>query len=79
MLEHAGYWSGLAAQGTALAFGPVADPAGGYGIGIIVVEDLQAAEALRDADPAVTSSHGFRSGISPMLRLVTSTGRFDAM
>ncbi|HEY4929453.1 MAG TPA: YciI family protein [Acidimicrobiales bacterium] len=76
--EHAGYWSGLAAQGTALAFGPVADPAGGYGIGIIVVDDLQAAEALRDADPAVTSPHGFRSEISPMLRLVTPTGQFDA-
>jgi uncharacterized protein YciI len=60
MSEHAGHWSGLAGQGTALIFGPVADPAGGYGIGIIEVDDLQAAEALRDADPAVTSPHGIR-------------------
>ena len=71
MAEHVAYWSELAAAGSVLAFGPVADPAGPYGIGIIVAGDLAAAEALRDADPAVRSGRGFRTEIAPMLALVT--------
>lgn len=78
MLEHVEYWSRLAEQGVALAFGPVADPAGGYGIGLIVADDLAAAERLRDDDPAVQSRHGFRTEILPMLRLVTRNGSYDA-
>jgi uncharacterized protein YciI len=79
MVEHVDYWSGLARQGTVIAFGPVADPGGAYGIAIIVVEDLGEAERLRDGDPAVNSPHGFRAEIAPMLRLVTPTDHFDAV
>ena len=78
MMAHVGYWSGLASQGQALAFGPVDDPGGNYGIGIVLAEDLTAAQALRDADPAVLSTHGFHTEIAPMLSLVTPGGRFDA-
>jgi uncharacterized protein len=78
MLQHVAYWSGLAEQGVALAFGPVNDPTGPYGIGIVLADDLAAAEALRDADPAASSPHGFRTEILPMLSLVTPEGRFDA-
>ena len=39
MREHVGYWAGLMKQGRVLAFGPVADPKGSYGIGIIQLED----------------------------------------
>jgi uncharacterized protein len=77
MLRHAAYWSDLAAEGTAVAFGPVGDPEGPYGIGIVLVEDMAAAELVRDRDPAHNSSHGFRTEISPMLSLVTAGGRFD--
>ncbi len=35
MQSHVGYWSGKVASGNALVFGPVADPGGGYGIGIM--------------------------------------------
>jgi len=79
MIEHVAYWSELARRGTALAFGPVNDPCGPYGIGIILVEDLEAAESLRDRDPAVSSPYGFRTEIAPMLSLVTRDGRFDAI
>ena len=79
MTEHVGYWSALTAQGKVVAFGPVHDPHGGYGIGIILAEDLVEAEAIRDADPAVQSSHGFRTDIAPMLRLVTPTGTYDGV
>ena len=79
MMEHVAYWSGLNAEGSVLAFGPVNDPHGGYGIGIILAEDLPHAEAIRDADPAVRSAHGFRGEIAPMLRLVTPTETYDAV
>jgi uncharacterized protein YciI len=77
MRHHVAYWSNLAADGTAIAFGPVGDPEGPYGIGIILVEDMSAAERVRDLDPAHVSSHGFRTEISPMFSLVTAAGRFD--
>jgi hypothetical protein len=78
MIEHVGYWSALAAEGKALAFGPVDDPSGAYGIGIIVVDTPAGADELRDGDPAVRSAHGFRSEIAPMPRLVTPTATYDA-
>ena len=78
MTQHVAYWSELARQGTVLAFGPVNDPRGPYGIGIILVDDLEAAESLRDRDPAVTSPYGFRTEIAPMLSLVTRDSRYDA-
>ncbi len=78
MSEHVGYWSGLAAQGRAVAFGPVADPDGPYGIGIVLAEDQVGAEQIRDGDPALSSPYGFRTEITPMLRLVTPDGCFDA-
>jgi uncharacterized protein len=79
MLEHVGYWADLMAQGKVIAFGPVGDPAGAYGLGVILAADVAEAEALRDGDPAVRSSHGFRAELAPMLRLVTPDGTHDAV
>jgi uncharacterized protein YciI len=77
MLEHLAYWTRLTEEGLVLAFGPVNDPSGPYGIGIVLAGDLGLAELIRDADPAMASSHGFRTEIAPMLSLVTPHGRFD--
>jgi uncharacterized protein YciI len=71
MQAHVAYWSGLLDAGSVLAFGPVNDPDQPHGIGIVVAEDMAAAEALRDADPAQQSPHGFRTEIVPMVALVT--------
>ena len=79
MLAHIAYWGDLTARGVTIAYGPVNDPAGGYGIGIILTDDLAAAEAVRDADPAMRSPHGFRTEIMPMLSLVTSGATYDAV
>ncbi len=38
MIEHFSYWSVLTEQGRVLAFGPVGDPGGAYGIGIVLAE-----------------------------------------
>lgn len=70
MQQHVGYWTGKIASGNALVFGPVADPAGGYGIGIMNAADMAAMEALRDADPAVSAGVGFRYEIFVMPRIV---------
>jgi uncharacterized protein YciI len=79
MLAHVSYWGELTAAGATIAYGPVDDPTGGYGIGVIVADDLAAAEALRDADPAVLSPHGFHTEILPMFRLVTPSATYDAV
>ena len=70
MQQHVGYWSGKVATGNAIAFGPVADPKGGYGIGIMRAENLEAMHALRDADPAVLANVGFGYEIAVMPRIV---------
>lgn len=78
MSAHGAYWAALMDAGKAVAFGPVYDPAGSYGLGIVVVENRAEAEAIRDADPAITSPHGLRCELAPMIRLVTTAGVYDA-
>ncbi len=77
MTEHVAYWARLTEQGRVLAFGPVADPAGPYGIGIVLAADDDEMAALRDGDPAVQSTHGLRAEVSPMLRLVTPDQTYE--
>jgi uncharacterized protein YciI len=76
MMEHVRYWSELTAAGRTIAYGPVNDPSGGYGIGIVLAEDDAEAERLRDDDPAMRSPHGFRTEIAQMLQLVTPTATY---
>lgn len=76
MHDHGTYWSDLAARGAAVAFGPVDDPAGAYGIGIVLAEGRDAAEKIRDGDPVVRCGVGFRVQIAPMRQLVTPGGRY---
>ena len=73
MQNHVAYWIGKLQRGEAIVFGPVADPAGDWGVGIIAAADETAVNALRDADPAVLSGRGFRYEILPMPRLITRT------
>ncbi len=76
MGEHSAYWRDLMARGSVLAFGPVADPAGVYGLGVVLADDLAGAEALRDGDPAVQKI-GMRTEIAPMVQLVTPGGEYS--
>lgn len=77
MLAHVAYWGELTAVGKTIAYGPVNDPTGGYGIGIILADDATAAGAVRDADPAMRSPHGFRTEILPIMRLVTPQATYE--
>ena len=67
MEAHFGYWAGLIGQGEAIAYGPVMDPAGTYGIAVIEVPDEAAARRIADDDPAVRSDAGFVFEMHPMV------------
>ena len=67
MGEHVVYWRGLLNAGRVVAFGPVADPAGGWGASIIDAEDEAAVQAVIDADPVrVRGGEGFRYDVFAM-------------
>src|SRR3712207_112855 len=55
MEEHAAYWDRGMAQGTVVIFGPVADPAGIFGMGVIEVLDEHEGRSFLDNDPAIRS------------------------
>jgi uncharacterized protein len=53
MMRHAGYWRELMNKKIVLVFGPVMDPAGVFGMGVIEAEDETAVRSLLDKDPAI--------------------------
>ncbi len=55
MQRHAAYWSAQLERGTVVAFGPVREPTGTWGAGIVEARDAAHAEALAREDPAVQS------------------------
>jgi len=58
MNEHVGYWTRHVALGTAIAFGPVADPKGGWGVAIVAVDDDATVRKLTEEDPAIRAAIG---------------------
>jgi uncharacterized protein len=66
MQKHIAYWSNLMAQGNVLAFGPVADPRGSYGIAIIQLEDGAESRTLAENDPAILAHAGFTFEVHSM-------------
>ncbi|MGH8213998.1 MAG: hypothetical protein ACREPP_12300 [Rhodanobacteraceae bacterium] len=70
MGQHAVYWKGLIDGGLKVfALGPVADPAGVFGIGVMEVEDEAAGRELARNDPAIKQvQFGFRYELHPMPR-----------
>ena len=55
MAQHVEYWGRLTDRGTAIAFGPVADPAGSWGLAIVEAVSENDVRELGLEDPAVTS------------------------
>ncbi|HEY2514032.1 MAG TPA: SRPBCC domain-containing protein [Polyangiaceae bacterium] len=70
MAAHAAYWAEHMRAGTSLLYGPVADPAGAYGLGVVRVKDEKELEALIAGDPAIRGEKGLRYEVAPMLRAV---------
>ncbi|WP_437911987.1 SRPBCC domain-containing protein [Sorangium sp. So ce302] len=70
MQAHGKYWRGKLAEGHVIAFGPVADPAGGWGVGIVAVRDEAELRTFQSEDPAIKSNIGLRYEALPMLTAV---------
>ncbi|MDX8515023.1 YciI family protein [Mesorhizobium captivum] len=70
MNAHADYLRGLLHDGTMMLAGPVADPAGPWGLLILRVGSEAEAEAVTDGDPVARSGRGFRYEILPMLSTI---------
>jgi hypothetical protein len=66
MGEHAAYWQDGLGRGKVVTFGFVADPAGGYGIGVVDVDDEAEVRRFTDGDPTIRSGRGFRFEVHPM-------------
>ena len=66
MTDHVAYWVNRLHEGTAIVFGPVADPRGTWGMGVVRVADEAAVRMLEASDPAIRSKRGFRYEIFPM-------------
>jgi hypothetical protein len=58
MGRHVEYWSDQIAAGTALFFGPVADPAGAWGFAVVVADAEDQVRAMSKDDPAVATGLG---------------------
>ena len=71
MQEHAAYLRTFAQKRWAVAFGPVADPKGAFGVGLWELPDDADLTAICAADPVVKSGRGFRYEIHPMPSLVS--------
>jgi hypothetical protein len=52
MQKHVGYWGALLNDGIAIVFGPVLDPKGGYGAGVVSVDSEEHLKQVIANDPA---------------------------
>lgn len=75
MQEHVVYWTGLFEKGVALLFGPVIDPAGSYGIGVVEVQTEDELKGLTANDPVTKSRSGFRHEAYSMPQLAMAKAR----
>jgi uncharacterized protein len=55
MAEHLTYWERLLADGKVLVYGPVADPEGVWGMGVLRVSDRAEVLEIGERDPSVAS------------------------
>src|SRR4051812_33456168 len=66
MQQHAEYWKDQLNKGVVHVYGPVMDPKGAFGMGVIDVVDMDAAQRFATDDPVVKAKIGFKVDISPM-------------
>jgi uncharacterized protein YciI len=66
MDAHAAYWQDYLETRELVVFGPVADPAGTWGVAVLEVADEARAQALTAADPVASAGRGFSYDVLPM-------------
>ena len=67
MQQHLGYWKTCMDKGRVIVFGPVLDPAGAYGLGIVAVDSEEELQTFMKNDPAAKIN---RYEYHPMLAVV---------
>jgi uncharacterized protein YndB with AHSA1/START domain len=75
MGEHADYWRTHMAAGKVLALGPVDDPKGGWGLGVMRVTSEAELLDLQSHDPAITAGRGLSYENLPMFNAVWPVGQ----
>jgi uncharacterized protein YciI len=70
MGAHADYWRRLTAEGKVVVVGPVLDPAGPYGLGVVRLADDADPEALGRGDPVILAGLGFSFTLAPMMSAI---------
>ena len=73
MHRHFLYWKSRQDKGEVLVFGPVMDPKGPFGMGVIAAADENAARAFSEGDPAMQAGAGFRCEMYPMRAVTRET------
>jgi uncharacterized protein YndB with AHSA1/START domain len=71
MGEHVAYWTKMLAAGSAVAFGPVMDPKGAWGLGLLELDGDAELGAIEKNDPAIVANVGFRYEVLPLMQAVT--------
>lgn len=66
MREHAAYWQDLTDKGLAIAFGPVMNPKGPWGVGMVGVDSEADARFISGNDPFIKANTNFSVEILPM-------------
>ena len=66
MQRHAEYWKDFMNKGLVHVYGPVMDPKGAFGMGVIEVADMDAAQRFAASDPVMKEKIGFKIEVNPM-------------
>jgi uncharacterized protein YndB with AHSA1/START domain len=70
MGEHGKYWGRKLGEGVVLAYGPVMDPAGAWGLGLVNAKDEAELRGFENGDPVIAANRGFRYEALPIAKLV---------
>jgi uncharacterized protein YciI len=68
MRKHFEYWNRHLREGSVVVFGPVADPNGPWGAGIVRAAGEEQIREFESNDPAIQAGVGFRYETLPMIR-----------
>ncbi|MCA6110592.1 YciI family protein [Bradyrhizobium cenepequi] len=71
MQAHTAYCGELLRTGKAIVFGPVADPAGVWGLGVLQLPDDADPQTIIANDPVMKADAGFTYQVVPMPRAAT--------
>ncbi len=71
MKAHGQYWRRRMDAGDVIVFGPVNDPAGSFGLGVVRARDEAELKTFQDNDPAILAKRGLSYQSFPMFSVVS--------